>query len=252
MRLEPTKLSCASKPTRLQFFNPLHPSHLARRRPLPQEHWQRHKKPCKAHVIAAVAQAKLDRESKKAAEADKCVICLDALVDPIELPCKHSYCRGCVAELREKGVSQSCPLCRAPLPPGAEQLWDLGSRMLLRLDRVIGFEHRDRTDQLTSEQRSEMDGAILMLKEAMAQVCVAFGWAGRPGRGAVLQLLMQRVRSILCHTRLPCAGARHLTLHTIGPCEGSTWRRVHLLLGPRGSNRLLTGLCGVQSRCGGR
>ena len=178
------------------------------------------------------------------------MICLEALVDPIELPCKHSFCRKCMEQLREKGVSQSCPLCRAPLPPGAEQLFDMGDRVWLKIMRAVGSNGE--WPVLTSEQQSEMDGAILMLEEAMAQVRDAFGCAGRPGRGAVLQLLMRRVSSILRHTRLPCAGAHHVTLHTIGPCEGSRDRREHLLLGPRGGDRLRTGLQGVQGRCGGR
>ena len=130
---------------------------------LPQEHWPRHKKPCNAHVIAAAAQAKLDRETKKAAEAHKCVICLETPVDPIELPCKHSFCRKCMEQLREKGVSQSCPLCRAPLPPGAELLFDLSYRVWRQTTFFTWGE-------LTSEQQSEVDGTIVMLEEAMAQV----------------------------------------------------------------------------------
>ena len=184
------------------------------------------------------------------------MICLEAPVDPIELPCKHSYCRGCVAQLREKGVSQSCPLCRAPLPPGAEQLFDMGYRVWHRLNRFVEIDRNNPNDgtwaELSSEQQSEMDGAILVLEEAMAQVRVAFRCESMPGRSAVLELLMRRVSSILRHTRLPCAGARHLTLHTIGPCEGSTVCREHLHLGPRGGDRQLTGLCGVQGRCRGR
>ena len=96
------------------------------------------------------------------------MICLEAPVDPIELPCKHSYCRGCVAQLREKGVSQSCPLCRASLPPGAEQLFDMGDRVWLKMARAVGSNGE--WPVLSSEQQSMIDGAILMLEEAMAQV----------------------------------------------------------------------------------
>ena len=118
--------------------------------------------------VATAAQAKLDRETKRAAEADRCLICLGAPVDPIELPCKHSYCRRCLEPLRETGVSQSCPLCRAPLPPGAEQLFDMGDRVWAKIMRAVGSNGE--WPVLTSEQQSEMDGAILMLEEAMAQV----------------------------------------------------------------------------------
>ena len=142
-------------------------------------------------MVAAAAKAKLDRETNRAAETHKCLICLEAPVDPIELPCKHSFCRKCMEQLRKKGVSRSCPLCRAPLPPGAEQLFDMGYRVWARLDRLKNIP--DPTDfaedfawvKLTSEQQSEMDGAILMLEEAMTQVRVEFGRASRPGTGAL-------------------------------------------------------------------
>ena len=46
-----------------------------------------------------------------------------------QLPCGHKYCASCMAQLREKGVAQTCPLCREPLPPGPDKLYDLGSRI---------------------------------------------------------------------------------------------------------------------------
>ena len=119
--------------------------------------------------MAAAAQAKLDRQSKKAADTtDACVVCYEVLVDPDQLPCGHSYCKECMVQLREKRVAPSCPLCRAPLPPGAEQLYDMGSRVWLKITRAVSSMRE--WPVLTSEQQSEMDGAVLMLEEAMAQV----------------------------------------------------------------------------------
>ena len=93
-------------------------------------------------------------------------------MDPIDLPCKHSYCRGCVAQLREKGVSQACPLCREPLPPGAELLYDMGYRVWCKIARAVGSTGE--WPVLSSEQQGEMDGAIVLFEEAMAQV--GDGW----------------------------------------------------------------------------
>ena len=99
---------------------------------------------------------------------ERCLICLEPPHEPTVLPCGHSFCTGCVSELREKGVSDSCPACRAPLPPSPEKLWDLAFRVWKRL--ASGFRSGGSWPPLSASQQEEMDGVIVMLQEATDQV----------------------------------------------------------------------------------
>ena len=87
------------------------------------------------------------------------------------MPCGHAFCTACVVELRSKGVSETCPLCRSPLPPGPEKLYELACRIRAKIAKIAM-----RPDQswrpLSASQQGEMDGAIVMMQEAMDQVSV--------------------------------------------------------------------------------
>ena len=84
------------------------------------------------------------------------------------MPCGHAFCTECVAELRSKGVSETCPLCRAALPPGKKKLHELGLAVWLKIMRAVGTN--EEWPALSASQQSEMDGAIVMMQEAMDQV----------------------------------------------------------------------------------
>ena len=93
---------------------------------------------------------------------------------PPQLPCGHKYCKSCVEELRQKGVDKSCPLCRKPLPPGPEKLFDLGYGIYAKIKGAIdrsrpGVDSRTPWPALSTEQQGEMDQAVAMLREAADQ-----------------------------------------------------------------------------------
>ena len=107
-------------------------------------------------------------EEEEEEASSKCVICIGPLVDPVPLPCGHAYCRECIGGVRTKGESQTCPLCRAELPPGVEGLFDLATRAYRR---VGGRVRRGEAawGSLEGESAEEMEEAVAMLVEAVAQ-----------------------------------------------------------------------------------
>ena len=91
-----------------------------------------------------------------------------------QLPCGHEYCKACIEDLRQKGVDKSCPLCRKPLPPGPEKLFDLGYGMYAKIKGAIDRSRPGVTDitpwpPLSTERQDEMDQAVAMLREAADQ-----------------------------------------------------------------------------------
>ena len=103
-------------------------------------------------------------------ETERCLIYLEPPREPTRLPCGHLFRTGCVSELRAKGVSQACPLCRAPLPPGPEQLFELAHRVGMKVWQAIGAPDASNWPPLSASQQKEWDSAIVMMQEAMDQV----------------------------------------------------------------------------------
>uniref|UniRef100_A0A3B3Y9F8 RING-type E3 ubiquitin transferase n=1 Tax=Poecilia mexicana TaxID=48701 RepID=A0A3B3Y9F8_9TELE len=40
-----------------------------------------------------------------------CPVCLDIFIEPVTLPCTHSFCKGCFLESVDK-ATLCCPMCR--------------------------------------------------------------------------------------------------------------------------------------------
>ena len=70
-------------------------------------------------------------------EKNECGICLDALTDPILLPCGHSFCAKCLDDWKSKygnaalngeaDLNRKCPLCRENIPPSREMVVQLNA-----------------------------------------------------------------------------------------------------------------------------
>ena len=120
-----------------------------------------------------------------------------------QIPCGHAYCRSCLAELRAKDVPQTCPLCRAELPPGLDGLYDLGFRTLKRMHGMVKRGEISWASLPAAEQE-EMDEAVAMLTEASSQGHMlaqahlgdiyGFGWGVAQEHGRAFKLTSMSAR----------------------------------------------------------
>eukprot|EP00929_Paragymnodinium_shiwhaense_P039602 TRINITY_DN20795_c0_g1_i1.p1 TRINITY_DN20795_c0_g1~~TRINITY_DN20795_c0_g1_i1.p1 ORF type:complete len:210 (+),score=9.07 TRINITY_DN20795_c0_g1_i1:89-718(+) len=75
-----------------------------------------------------------------------CAVCLQLLCEPLQLPCKHAFCRGCLAI----GISRvgTCPLCRQAIP-------DDFDAKTARVDRSLeGVIKQNWLDEYTKRQQT--------------------------------------------------------------------------------------------------
>jgi hypothetical protein len=68
-----------------------------------------------------------------------CVICDDKIdaSTACALPCGHRFHAACMVNMRQFGVSQVCPLCRAPLPPRPDNSFEFARREYTAVARQV-------------------------------------------------------------------------------------------------------------------
>jgi hypothetical protein len=153
-----------------------------------KEHWPQHKKKCREAAAACQLQKQISdalqkdtRCTQAASSTVECPICLEEMSsETIELPCSHAFHSACVKSLREHGVNDACPMCRAPLPPGAEDSFERAVRLLVRM------EHQS-SDQLQHQTLAEAEA---LLEDALRQdpdhskanCCLAYVLGRKSGR----------------------------------------------------------------------
>ena len=108
--------------------------------------------------------------SDAAVTGEKCAICQDSLAgaSSFTLPCTHVFHGTCVSELRKFGVQQVCPLCRDPLPPGPEKVYEEATRRFMRISRLVDTG-RASWSTLPDWAQREVDVAIAGWRDAADQ-----------------------------------------------------------------------------------
>ena len=89
-------------------------------------------------MAKAQAEAAASSSSAAAEERDpdnECAICFDDLSTgkTVALPCTHKFHAVCLDKVREFSIQQLCPMCRAALPPGADQQYHEAIFAFIRL-----------------------------------------------------------------------------------------------------------------------
>ena len=130
-------------------------------------------------------------------DVETCPICLEALLPCAEttvvnstLPCGHAFHMQCIHNLRSSRAPQSCPLCRALLPPSAEELFEIALRRYHTVSdsrRLVIGENDDSWRTLTQEECSEMKEIAelftMAAKLGHAEAQLNLGYLYSRGRG---------------------------------------------------------------------
>lgn len=99
---------------------------------------------------------------------EQCGICLEQKEHPRLLPCSHSFCTQCIDLLRKHRYDDVCPLCRRPLPPSTETLYNEAVDKHIRV-RILVKRGVTTWANLRPDLQQEMDQVVTMLQEAADQ-----------------------------------------------------------------------------------
>jgi len=140
-------------------------------------------------------------EQSAKGEEVECGICLDALTNPVALPCSHKFCSECLNGWRskfgcvslkpgeQKLEDRKCPLCREKIPPTKEMVaqlkyWRNRKRQLEAKGDVFCLDYmtaKSEFDRLESEvgdwtetiDYSQSDGDCVVLPTDIAEAAIS-------------------------------------------------------------------------------
>ena len=123
-------------------------------------------------------------------DIETCAICLDQPCEPTVLPCGHTFCGGCVDKLRKTYGEerrpyhqQSCPTCRAELPPDGKRLTDKAIEIYSGVDARVQQGEASGSWMDVEQHRPEKDNVVAMLTEAVATKYPALDAEAQVGDG---------------------------------------------------------------------
>jgi hypothetical protein len=79
-----------------------------------------------------------------------CPLCLKLFLEPISLPCGHTFCRGCLGQAIS--LHAHCPLCRTPtfVTPSDQPV---NFTLAAVIPKLFPAQHRARVEEARAEER---------------------------------------------------------------------------------------------------
>lgn len=111
----------------------------------------------------------MNEELSEVPEDLQCIICMDVYVDPVNLTCGHSFCRGCILDLvRSK---PSCPTCKFPhLSGGLGLKSNFALRSLIESKYQAHVQKRLQEDMRPTKPPANSDDQALLLNIPLLEV----------------------------------------------------------------------------------
>lgn len=85
----------------------------------------------------------------------ECAICWKLLLEPVSVPCGHTFCQGCLNQAL--GYRNVCSVCRAPVPPGQAVNILIRSMIAEQYPRALAQRRQEQQEELLeAEQNAQL------------------------------------------------------------------------------------------------
>ncbi|CAE8588257.1 unnamed protein product [Polarella glacialis] len=103
--------------------------------------------------MAAAEPRVLEEETGEAFPGSlECAICIKLLLDPVSVPCGHTFCRGCLEQ--SLSYRNLCAVCRAPVPTGQAVNILIRSMITEQYPRALAARRREQEEELRHSERA--------------------------------------------------------------------------------------------------
>ncbi|CAK9111852.1 unnamed protein product [Durusdinium trenchii] len=118
----------------------------------------------------------------------ECAICWKLLLEPVSVPCGHTFCQGCLAQAL--GYRNVCSVCRAPVPPGQAVNVLIRSMIAEQYPRALAHRRQEQQEEL----READDNAAAQRREEVRN--------DGPSDEALILPILRSVKFALPHSRV--------------------------------------------------